>query len=128
MRILVDTCTFLWLAADAPDLSPVAREACADPGNDVYLSAVSSWEIAIKFRLGRLPLPEPPQRYVPMRREWLGLEQLPLDELSAAYTHLLPDLHRDPFDRALVAQAIRGGLLLASPDPLITAYPVPTLW
>lgn len=128
MRILVDTCTFLWLAAGARELSPEAKAVCVDPDNDVFLSAVSSWEIAIKFRLGRLPLPMPPHKYVPARRQWLGLDPLPLDEDAAAHTHLLPDLHRDPFDRGLIAQAILGGLTIATPDPLITAYPVPTLW
>lgn len=128
MKILVDTCVFLWLAADDPRLSAAAKAACADPANDAYLSAVSAWEIAIKFRLGRLPLPVPPQEYVPGRRAWLGLERLDFDEVSAAHTHLLPDLHRDPFDRAIVAQAIVNGLTIATPDPLLRAYPVPTLW
>ena len=128
MRILVDTCVFLWLAMDSPQLSAGARAACGDPANDVYLSAISAWEIAIKFQLGRLPLPAPPQEYVPSRREWLGLERLDLDEASAAHTHLLPALHRDPFDRALVAQAIVNGLTLATPDPLVRVYPVPTMW
>lgn len=128
MRLLVDTCVFLWLAADDPHLSHAVKVLCADPHNDVYFSAVSAWEIAIKFRLGRLPLPLPPQEYVPARREWLGLERLDLDEVSAAHTHLLPDLHRDPFDRVLVAQAIVNGLTLATPDPLLRMYPVPTLW
>lgn len=128
MRVLVDTCTFLWLAADDPQLSAAARAACADPAHDVFFSAVSAWEIAIKYRLGRLPLPEPPQTYVPGRRQWLQLDPLDLDELAASHTHLLPDHHRDPFDRALVAQAIIHGLTIATPDPLIAAYPAPTLW
>jgi PIN domain nuclease of toxin-antitoxin system len=128
MRILVDTCVFLWLAADASELSTAAKAVCVDPENDVYLSAISAWEIAIKFRLGRLPLPVPPHEFVASRREWMGLERLDLDEASAAHTHLLPELHRDPFDRALIAQAIVNGLTLATPDPLVRAYPVPTLW
>ncbi|MDX9999786.1 MAG: type II toxin-antitoxin system VapC family toxin [Polyangia bacterium] len=128
MRLLVDTCTFLWLAADDAALSPAARAACIDPANEVFLSAVSAWEIAIKHHLGRLPLPVPPPLYVTSRRQWLGLEPLDLDEVAAAHTHLLPDLHRDPFDRALVAQAILNGLTLVTPDPLIRAYPAPTLF
>lgn len=128
MRILVDTCTFLWLAADDPRLSAAAKSACVDPANDVYLSAMSAWEIAIKYRLGRLPLPVPPQTYVPGRRRWLRLEPLDFDEVAAAHTHLLPELHWDPFDRALVAQAITQGMTIATPDPLVTAYPAPTLW
>ncbi len=64
MRLLVDTCTFLWLAADDPNLSTAARAACREPANEVYLSALSAWEIAMKHRLGRLPLPEPPERWI----------------------------------------------------------------
>lgn len=128
MRVLLDTCTFLWLAADAPELSAAAKDACIDPANDVFLSALSAWEMAIKYRLGRLPLPEPPQAYVPSRRKWLRVGELPLDERAASHTHLLPDHHRDPFDRGLIAQAIVDGMTIATPDPLVSAYPVPTLW
>ena len=128
MRLLVDTCTFLWLAADARELSAAARAACVDPDNEVFLSAISAWEIAIKYRLARLTLPEPPQVYVPSRRAWLRLDRLDFDEAAAAHTHLLPEHHRDPFDRALVAQAIIGGLTIVTPDPLLTVYPAPTLW
>jgi PIN domain nuclease of toxin-antitoxin system len=128
LRILIDTCTFLWMAADDPQLSRVARRACIDPSNDVFLSAISAWEIAIKYRLGRLPLPEPPQTYVPGRRRWMQVEELAFDETAAAHTHLLPEHHRDPFDRALIAQAIVHGLTVATPDLLLAAYPVPILW
>ncbi|GMV39341.1 MAG: hypothetical protein AMXMBFR64_10570 [Myxococcales bacterium] len=128
MRLLVDTCTFLWLAADDPSLSTLARSACANPHNDVYLSAISAWEISIKYRLGRLPLPVPPSSYVPDRRRWLQLEECAFDERAAGHTHLLPDIHRDPFDRALVAQALVLGLTIVTPDPLIQAYPALTLW
>lgn len=128
MNLLLDTCTFLWLAADDPRLSPAARAACRDPANEVFLSALSAWEIAIKYRLGRLPLPEPPTRYVTSRREFLQVEPLPFDELAAAHEALLPERHRDPFDRGLVAQAILNGLSIVTPDPQISAYPAPTLW
>ena len=128
MRLLLDTCTFLWLAADAPELSSTARDGCRDPGNEVYLSAVSAWEIAIKYRLGRLALPEPPARYVASRRTWLQIEPLAFDETSAAHDALLPDHHRDPFDRALVSQAILGGMSIVTPDKAIERYPAPVLW
>lgn len=128
MKLLVDTCTFLWLAADDPQLSEKARAGCRNPGNEVYLSALSAWEIAIKHRLGRLPLPEPPPQYVASRRAWLQLRPLPFDEACAAHDALLPRLHRDPFDRGLVSQAILNGLTLVTPDPAIASYPAPTLW
>ena len=105
---------------------------CADrrdsPAATASHRAAACGEIAVKYRLGRLPLPEPPQTYVPGRRQWLQLDSLDLDELAAAHTHLLPDHHRDPFDRALVAQAIIHGMTIVTPDPLVAAYPAPTLW
>ena len=128
MKLLVDTCTFLWLAAADPQLTATARSACANPDNTVYLSALSAWEIAIKYRIDRLPLPEPPARYVSSRREWLGLEPLDFDEASAAHDVLLPALHADPFDRGLVSQAILHGLTIVTPDEAISAYPAPVLW
>ena len=103
MRLLLDTCTFLWLASDDPQLSRTALEQCRRPENDVFLSALSAWEIAIKNRLGRLPLPEPVGRYVVSRRKWLQVAHLAFDEDSAAHDALLPPIHRDPFDRGLVA-------------------------
>ncbi len=128
MRLLLDTCTFLWLVGGAPELSGRAREAFADPENEVLLSAASAWEIAVKHRLGRLPLPEPPDSFVPRQREAHGIDRLDIDEQSALHVAKLPDLHRDPFDRMLVAQALAGGLVLLTPDETIRQYPVRTLW
>lgn len=128
MTLLVDTCTFLWLAADDPNLSPAARSSCISRENQVYLSALSAWEIAVKYRLGRLPLPAPPHVYVESRREWLGLAPLAFEENCAVHDARLPPLHRDPFDRGLVAQAILHGMTIVTPDPAIHAYPAPTLW
>jgi PIN domain nuclease of toxin-antitoxin system len=128
MRLLVDTCTFLWIVGGADDLSARARQAFADPANEAFLSAVSAWEIAVKHRLGRLPLPAPPDTFVPAQRTAHGLEPLPIAEEAALQVAKLPDLHRDPFDRMLVAQAIVGGLVLLTPDDHIRAYPIRTLW
>jgi len=128
VNLLLDTCTFLWLAADDPQLSPTARAVCRDPANAVFLSALSAWEIAIKHRLGRLPLPEAPARYVASRRSWLRLEPLAFDEAAATHESVLPVLHRDPFDRGLVAQAILLGMSIVTPDPTIARYPAPVVW
>ena len=128
MRLLLDTCTFLWIAADASELSPRARALFESPEHEVFLSAASAWEIGVKHALGRLPLPQPPGRFVPAMREMHAIESLPIDEESVLQADRLPPLHRDPFDRLLVCQAIVHGLAILSPDPLVAAYPVRVLW
>lgn len=128
MRLLLDTCTFLWIVGGDKSLSARAREAFTDPDTEVFLSAASAWEIAVKHRLGRLPLPAPPEDFVPAQRAAHGIEPLSVDEEAALHVAKLPDLHRDPFDRILVAQAIAGGLVLVTPDEPIRQYPVRALW
>jgi PIN domain nuclease of toxin-antitoxin system len=128
VRLLLDTCTFLWIVGGAKELSARAREAFADPANEALLSAASAWEIAVKHRLGRLPLPAPPDDFVPAQRSAHGIEPLAVDEEAALHVAKLPDLHRDPFDRLLVAQALVGGLVVMTPDEPIRQYPVRTLW
>lgn len=128
MRILLDTATFLWVVTDAPDLSDDARELFVDPDNEVYLSSVSTWEIAIKHSLGRLPLPDPPAKFVPTQRKHHGIESLALDEEAALHLARLPALHKDPFDRMLVCQAVVQNLVILTPDELVSQYPVRTIW
>jgi PIN domain nuclease of toxin-antitoxin system len=128
MRLLLDTCTFLWIVAGARQLTPRVVELFRAPENEVYLSAASAWEIALKHALGRLPLPEAPERFVPAEREAHGIAALPIDEESALHLSRLPALHRDPFDRILVSQSIVHGLAILTPDPLISAYPARTVW
>lgn len=128
MRLLVDTVAFLWLAEGDARFPTAAREAIADPANDVFLSAASSWEIAIKYGLGRLAIGVPPDEYVPEQRRQHRIDTLMIDEPATLQAGKLPDLHGDPFDRLLVAQAIVGGLTIVTPDRLIRDYPVPVLW
>jgi len=128
VRILLDTCTFLWLITDDMALSASARNTFVDPDNDVYLSAVSVWEITVKNSLGKLPLPTSPERFIPIQRDRHGITSLPLEEEAILYLPKLPLLHRDPFDRVLVCQAIQHELTLLTPDPLITQYAVRTAW
>ncbi|HSR51022.1 MAG TPA: type II toxin-antitoxin system VapC family toxin [Acidobacteriota bacterium] len=128
MKILLDTCTFLWWIADAPQISERARELARSPENEVYLSVVSAWEIAVNHNLGRLPLPQRPQRFVPAMRRAHGFKSLPLEEESVFHLNRLPDRHADPFDRMLICQAISGGMVLLTPDEHITRYPVRCDW
>ena len=127
MRVLLDTCTFLWLAGGS-SLSDAAAAAIRNPSHEVYLSSVSAWEIVTKYGTGRLPLPEPPDRLIQTERRLRGLAALPFDEESAVQGLKLPALHRDPFDRMLIAQAIAHGLAIVTPDQSIAQYPVRTIW
>src|SRR5437773_8146298 len=102
MKVLLDTCTFLWITSDAPELSDAARERFENPDNQVFLSSVSAWEIALKHALGKLPLPDRPERLVPEARVKHGITPLPIEEEAALHLTKLPNLHRDPFDRMLV--------------------------
>lgn len=128
MKILLDACTFLWIITDDPKLSQQAGKLFIDPENEVYLSVASTWEIAIKYKLGKLPLPQPPQKYIPSKRKQHDIDSLPLDEDATLYLTKLPDLHKDPFDRILICQAIVAGLIILTPDELITQYPVRSVW
>lgn len=128
MRLLLDTCTFLWVVDEHANLSDAARKAIVDPANEVFLSAVSSWEIAVKEARGHLALSEPAPRYVPKYRAAHRILELPLDEASVLQVARLPTPHKDPFDRMLVCQAIAHALAIVTPDPLIAQYPVRILW
>jgi PIN domain nuclease of toxin-antitoxin system len=128
MRVLLDTCTFLWIISDAPELSKLSRELYRDPSNDVFLSVVSVWEISVKYSLGKLSLPQRPERFVPVQRKQHMVNSLVLDENSVLHLSRLPALHRDPFDRMLICQAISHGMIIMTPDELIAQYPVSTKW
>lgn len=128
MRLLLDTCTFLWIALGSPELSTTAESLYRDPDNEIFLSAASAWEIAVKYSAGKLPIPEPPQIFVPNRRAVYGLRALPLEEQEALHVSTLPNHHRDPFDRMLISQAIAHSLSLLSPDRVFAKYPVRLIW
>ena len=127
MKILLDTHVWLWLQTAPERLSEEALDRLSDAGNDLFLSAASGWEIAIKHALGKLPLPEPPISYVPSRLASSGVAALPVEMRHALRVADLPDHHRDPFDRLLVAQAQLKGLQLMTADPQLSRYDVDTL-
>ena len=128
MRLLLDTCTFLWMVSDEARLSETCRNILIDPANEAFLSTVSAWEICVKQGLGGLTLAEPAERFIPKYRTMHGISDLALDELSVLQTTRLPAIHKDPFDRMLICQAIAHGLVILTPDPWITQYPVRTAW
>ena len=124
MRILLDTHCWLWLQATPERIPGDVLEALASPENDLFLSAASAWEIAIKYGLGRLPLPHPPHQYVQSRMATSGAAPLPVEIRHAVQVASLPSHHRDPFDRLLIAQAQLEHLTLLTADAQLEAYDV----
>jgi PIN domain nuclease of toxin-antitoxin system len=126
MRLLLDTHVFLWIQT-APERLKQQLELVEDERNALVVSAASSWEIAIKHQLGRLPLPEEPARYVPSRIQTIGAQPLPVEHAHALAVADLPALHGDPFDRLLVAQAQLEDLTILTADEIVAQYPVATI-
>jgi len=127
MNLLLDTHIFLWYILGSPQLAPEWQAILRNPSNQIYLSVVSVWEASVKYYLGKLPLPAPPEIYLPLQRQQHLISSLSLDEAAIAQMALLPALHRDPFDRMLICQALDRHLTLVTVDTAILAYPVPVL-
>lgn len=123
MRLLLDTHTLLWWLADDPRLADPARSEIADPANDVLVSAASAWEIAIKAALGKLSLPDDLEEQLAGN----SFSPLPILVRHALAVRDLPDHHRDPFDRLLVAQARIEDLTIVTADACIPRYDVSVL-
>jgi PIN domain nuclease of toxin-antitoxin system len=128
MRLLLDTHAFLWWVFDDSRLSATARDLIADSAGEVLFSAVSSWEIAIKARTGRLDLPKDVPGFVLDQVRRNRFTALSVELRHALRVHGLPDHHRDPFDRLLVAQAQVENVPLLSRDPLVAAYGIELRW
>jgi PIN domain nuclease of toxin-antitoxin system len=127
MRILLDTHIFLWFISGDTQLSTDVRDTIRETDNEIYLSAVSVWEAIVKYQLGKLPLPEHPETYLPKQRDLHQIASLNLDENSVIQLAKLPSLHRDPFDRMLICQALQNGLTIATVDAAVRAYSVSVL-
>ena len=128
MKVLIDTHTFLWWCMDDEQLSSHAREIIADGRNEIYLSAASAWEIAIKAAKGRLTLPEKPAAYVSSRISQHRFLSLPIQMSHALHVYNLPLHHADPFDRLLIAQSQLETLPLVTKDENIQRYDLETIW
>jgi PIN domain nuclease of toxin-antitoxin system len=124
VRLLLDTHTLLWWRDDSPRLSSRARSEIADATNEILVSVATLWEISIKRVLGKLSFPDDLEEVV--REESFGLLTISFQHLRRLET--LPGLHRDPFDRMLVAQALTEGAPLVTNDRALLAYGAPTLW
>jgi PIN domain nuclease of toxin-antitoxin system len=128
MKLLLDTQAFLGWISNSPDLSDIAKEAIASEETEVFFSVVNAWEIVIKSSLGKLPLPEPPGVLIPKMLERHNFQTLPVTLQHTLKVYDLPDFHKDPFDRLLIAQALVEDLTLVTSDELIKRYEVETLW
>lgn len=127
MKLLLDTHVWLWMQAEPERLSSDARVALEDERNELHLSAASAWEIAIKYELGRLTLPEPPASYVPSRLQRQGVVGMPIEHRHAVAVATLPRHHRDPFDRLLIAQAQTETMAIVTVDPAFDSYDINVL-
>ena len=127
MRYLLDTNVWLLLRTMPEHVAEEVRERLEEPATDLLLSAASAWEIAVKYGLGKLALPEEPSTYVPSRMREDGVAALPVTPAHALRVATMPLHHRDPFDRLLVAQAQVEGLVLVTRDGLLERYDVDVL-
>jgi PIN domain nuclease of toxin-antitoxin system len=128
MRLLLDTHTFLWLVEGSPNLSPAAKAAFADPANQLFLSAASVWELAIKIGNRKLSLADPLDIFI---TRWTAAYQLDPLSVQFAHAHTVARLalhHKDPFDRLLIAQAMVEGMSVATSDSKFAPYGVPLVW
>lgn len=127
MRFLLDTQVWLWMLAAPARLSPESRALLTAPENELLLSAASAWEIAIKHGLGKLQLPESPAKYIPRMMVHTSVTPLPIHHRHALHVAELPEHHRDPFDRLLVAQAQLESVPIISADRQLSQYDVTVL-
>jgi PIN domain nuclease of toxin-antitoxin system len=124
VNALLDTQVWLWSLVSPERLNREARQIIAARGNRLYLSAASAWEIAIKYALGKLPLPQPPSAFVPPRLARDRIQVLVVGLEHALRVAELPPHHRDPFDRLLICQSEMEGLPLLTADPIFWKYEV----
>jgi PIN domain nuclease of toxin-antitoxin system len=127
MKLLLDTHVFLWFISADSRLPILFQNTIREPNNSIYLSAASFWEIIIKYNLGKLPLPQSPEIYIPRQRQIHQIKSLPISESSLKHLVSLPNLHRDPFDRILISQALNHNLTIVTLDQAIKKYPAPFL-
>lgn len=128
MKFLLDTHAFLWWVIDDIQLSEHAKEIIGNSDNQIFLSAASGWEIAIKSRIGRLKLPRPIGGFIIEQMSENAIDNLSITMSHALQVSELPDHHRDPFDRLLISQAQIENMPILSVDPLIKKYDVEVIW
>ena len=128
MKILLDTQCWLWWIVSPHRLNKNVARSIADRNNVIYLSVASSWEIAIKYRIGRLPLPEPPWQFVPKRLARDAITVLRIETMHALHVAGLPLHHKDPFDRLIISQSIHEDIPIMTADKQFEPYDVEIIW
>lgn len=128
MRYLLDTSIWLWSIGSVGKINQLGRDLLADGTQDFYLSAASSWEISIKASSGKLPLPGPPQSFIPRVLAEQGITPLPILHQHALAVYDLPKHHADPFDRLLIAQAQMEAMVVLTSDSIFRRYAVAIVW
>jgi PIN domain nuclease of toxin-antitoxin system len=125
--LLLDTCTFIWLTSIPSRISDPAKQAL-EAESELGLSDASVWEVCLKWQAQKIELPMPPRTWISEQVRAWQLQRVPIEVDHLYRTVELPDLHRDPFDRLLIAQAIALGVRIVTPDPAIRQYPVAVTW
>ena len=128
MNYLLDTHTFLWFIYDNPRISKKSLSILRNPRNDIYLSSTVAWEIAIKENIGKIEIHTSLNDLITQSLETYNFITLPVSLAHAIKVGTLPSIHRDPFDRILVAQAMVENLTILTSDPFIKKYKVKTAW
>ncbi|MGD0465468.1 MAG: type II toxin-antitoxin system VapC family toxin [Gammaproteobacteria bacterium] len=127
MKYLLDTHIFLWWLTKAQNLSKKIIDIIKNPENELYLSAISSWEICTKIQIKKLWLPEDPIYYIPKKINEHNIFELDINHKHSLQLSSLPLIHKDPFDRMLIAQAIVEKMVLLSFDKIFKKYPITTI-
>jgi PIN domain nuclease of toxin-antitoxin system len=128
VTFLLDTCTFVWLCADPQRLSETAKAVIDATETTLFVSDASALELTLKWKAGKIHLPDPPRLWIEQQLATWGLDCRPLTREDIYRAGELPEYHRDPFDRLLVAIAINRGATILTPDTAIRRYPVGTRW
>ncbi len=128
MNLLLDTCAFLWLACQPQKLSTAAKAALNDVASELYISDASLWEIALKHRTGKLPLPGSPRLWIPKQISFFQLRAVPIDASDILLSGELPGDHPDPFDQLIAAQALNRQMVIVTSDKPFRTLGAPTVW
>jgi PIN domain nuclease of toxin-antitoxin system len=128
MKYLLDTVVWMWSVGPSEKIGKPGLEIIKNGEAEIYLSAVSSWELAIKTQLGKFDLPEAPRSYIPKRLAQQGIRSLSITQAHTLKVYDLPLHHQDPFDRLIIAQAIAEEMTILTADRAFGKYPVKVVW